>query len=65
MRIRHSCAEDGKGEGGREECVCVTVAERERGELPRYNIPAYDNITTYFPSAKGYPDSLASKTTGP
>ena len=26
-----SCAEDGSGEGGREESICVRVAERERG----------------------------------
>jgi len=64
VRIGHSCAEDGKGEGGREESICVRVAERERGELPRYNIPAYDNITTYFPSAKAVPTAWLRRQQG-
>jgi hypothetical protein len=38
MRISHSCAEEGMGEG-REKDMCVTVAER--GVSFRYNIPAY------------------------
>jgi hypothetical protein len=45
MRIGHTCAEEGTGAGG-EGGVYECNGRRERGELPRYNIPAYDNITT-------------------